>query len=185
MPVSIAFVRHGEKQLGDGPPHGVLVDGTPDPDSLIPRGWQRAGALVGLFVPRTGQAGPALLPTPSRLFASEVGPHSHSRRPLETLTPLSDRLGLPLDEPFLQDELDELVAAIRACDGHVLVAWEHTRIPLIANQLVGDPAGVPQVWPDERFDMVWVFEPSPDPSTFLLRQVPQLLLAGDRADPIS
>jgi hypothetical protein len=53
MPASIAFVRHAEKQPGDGPPHGVLVDGTPDPDSLIPRGWQRAGALVGLFVPRS------------------------------------------------------------------------------------------------------------------------------------
>jgi hypothetical protein len=51
MPVSIAFVRHAEKQLGAGPPCGVLVDGTPDPDSLIPRDWQRAGALVGLFVP--------------------------------------------------------------------------------------------------------------------------------------
>src|ERR1035437_7956492 len=134
MPVSIAFVRHAEKQLGDGLPHGVLVDGTPDPDSLIPRGWQRAGALIGLFVPRSGESGPALLPTPSRLFASEVGPHSHSRRPLETLTPLSDRLGLPLDEPFLQDQLDQLVATLRGCDSHVLVAWEHKRIPLIAEQ---------------------------------------------------
>ena len=185
MPASIAFVRHAEKQPGDGPPHGVLVDGTPDPDSLIPRGWQRAGALVGLFVPRSVESGPALLPTPSRLFASEVGPHSHSRRPLETLTPLSDRLGLPLDEPFVQDELDQLVAAIRGCDGHVLVAWEHKRIPLIANQLVGDSASVPQVWPDERFDVVWVFEPDPSTGRFRLRQVPQLLLAGDLAEPIS
>lgn len=185
MPASIAFLRHAEKQLDDGPPHGVLVDGTPDPDSLIPRGWQRAGALVGLFVPRSVESGPALLPTPSRLFASEVGPHSHSRRPLETLTPLSDRLGLPLDEPFVQDELDQLVAAIRGCDGHVLVAWEHKRIPLIANQLVGDSASVPQVWPDERFDVVWVFEPDPSTGRFRLRQVPQLLLAGDLAEPIS
>jgi hypothetical protein len=184
MPVSIAIVRHAEKQLGDGPPHGVLVDGTPDPDSLIPRGWQRAGALVGLFVPRTGQSGPALLPTPTRLFASEVGPHSHSRRPLETLTPLSERLGVKLDEPFVQDELDQLVVAIRGVDGHVLVAWEHKRIPLIANQLVGDQRSVPQIWPDERFDLVWVFEPDPSTDKYSLRQVPQLLLAGDQAEPI-
>src|SRR5450755_221366 len=99
MPISIAFVRHAEKQLGDGPPYGVLADGSPDPDSLTPRGWQRAGALVGLFVPRTVESGPALLATPTRLFASEIGPHSHSRRPLETLTPLSERLGVQLDEP--------------------------------------------------------------------------------------
>ena len=56
---------------------------------------------------------------------------------------------------------------------------------MIANQLVGSRAVVPQVWPDDRFDLVWVFEPNPDAPTFRLRQVPQLLLAGDRAEPIS
>ena len=77
------------------------------------------------------------------------------------------------------------MVAIRGCDGHILVAWEHRRIPLIANQLVGDSASVPQMWPDERFDVVWVFEPDPSTGRFRLRQVPQLLLAGDLAEPIS
>ena len=183
MPASICIIRHAEKQLGDGPPHGIAIDGSPDPESLTVAGWQRAGALISLFVPRPGTNAP--LPTPSRLFASELGPHSHSRRPIETLVPLSKRLGVTLDEPFLQDELDQLAAAIRTCDGHVLVAWEHKRIPLIANQLVGGPISVPQVWPDERFDLVWVFEPTPGATTYRLRQVPQLLLAGDRAEPIA
>jgi hypothetical protein len=184
MPASISLIRHAEKQLGDGPPHGVLVDGSHDPESLTPRGWQRAGALVGLFLPRADQLGAAIRPTPTRLFASEVGRRSHSRRPLETLLPLSERLGKPLEEPFLQDELDQLVEALRGCDGDVLVAWEHKRIPLIANRLVGDRSSVPQVWPDDRFDLVWVFEPNPI-GGFQLRQVPQLLLAGDRAEPIA
>ena len=185
MPASIGIVRHAEKQLGDAPPLGVSVAGTPDPESLTPRGWQRAGALISLFVERAGTSGGALLPTPSRLFASELGPHSHSRRPIETLEPLSQRLGVTLDDPFLQDELDQLVAAIRSCEGHVLVAWEHKRIPLIANRLVGDPARVPQAWPDDRFDLVWLFEPDPGEATYRLRQVPQLLLAGDRVDLIA
>jgi broad specificity phosphatase PhoE len=185
MPASISLIRHAEKQLGDGPPRGVLVDGSPDPESLTPRGWQRAGALVGLFVPRADQSGVTILPTPTRLFASEVGEHSHSRRPLETLLPLSERIGKPLEEPFLQDELDRLVAAIRASDEHILVAWEHKRIPLIANQLVEDRSTVPQVWPDDRFDLVWVFEPDPSSGGLRWRQVPQLLLAGDRAEPIT
>ena len=183
LPASISIIRHAEKQLGDAPPHGVSIDGTLDPESLTVAGWQRAGALISLFVARPGESAP--LPTPSRLFASELGPHSHSRRPIETLVPLSERLGVTLDEPFLQDELDQLVAALRACDGHVLVAWEHKRIPLIANQLVGTSAGVPQVWPDDRFDLVWVFEPVPGRSTYRFRQVSQVLLAGDRAEPIS
>ena len=183
MPASISLVRHAEKQLGSGAPYGVSADGNQDPDSLTPRGWQRAGALVGLFVPRrdTDTSG---LPTPTRLFASEVGPHSHSRRPQETLRPISERLGIPLDEPFLQDELDPLVDAVRASDGHVLIAWEHKRIPLIVNQLVDDPASVPQIWPDDRFDVVWVVEPVPGSPVFALRQVPQLLLGGDREDMI-
>ena len=92
---------------------------------------------------------------------------------------------MELDELYLQDQLDELVGTIRGADGHVLVAWEHKRIPLIANRLVGDPAIVPQVWPDDRFDLVWVFEPASTLGTFRLRQVPQLLLAGDRAEPIT
>ena len=182
LPASISIIRHAEKQLGDVPPRGISIDGSPDLESLTVAGWQRAGALISLFVPRPGAIAP--LPTPSRLFASELGPHSHSRRPIETLMPLSKRLVVTLDEPFFQDQLDQLVAALRGCDGHVLVAWEHKRIPLIANRLVGSSAGIPQVWPDDRFDLIWVFEPGPRGTNYRLRQVPQLVLAGDRAQPI-
>ncbi len=183
MPVTISLIRHAEKQYGDGPPFGVLADGSPDPYSLTPRGWQRAGALVGLFAPLLEQATPRTLPTPTHLFASEVGPHSHSKRPAETLQPLSARLGIPIAEPVPQDALDQLVAAVKVCDGHVLVAWEHKRIPLIVNRLLGDTSA-PQTWPDDRFDLVWLVEPDPA-GRLRLRQVPQLLLAGDRADPIA
>jgi hypothetical protein len=184
MPTSISLIRHAEKQLADQPPFSVSVDGILDPESLTPRGWQRAGALVGLFVLRSDQPSRGMFPTPAHLFASELGPHSQSRRPRETLQPLSERLGLPIDEHFVQDDLDHLVEAILACDGDVLVAWEHKRIPLIANRLVSDASSVPQVWPDDRYDVVWVLEPNPTSGGLRLRQVPQLLLAGDRAELI-
>jgi hypothetical protein len=184
-PASVSLIRHAEKQLADQPPYSVSVDGIRDPESLTPRGWQRAGALIALFVPRADERGEGVLPTPSHLFASELGPHSQSRRPQETLQPLSERLRLRIDEHFVQDDLDDLVEAILACDGHVLVAWEHKRIPLIANRLTGDESIVPQAWPDDRYDVVWVLEPAPTSGGFGLRQVPQLLLAGDRADVIS
>jgi len=189
LPASISLIRHAEKQIGDQPPQGVTVDGTPNQESLTPRGWQRAGAIVGLFVPRSGHREGdhvgELLPVPTHLFASEIGPHSQSRRPIETLQPLAERLGLTIGEPFLQDELDGLVSAILATDGDVLVAWEHKRIPLIANRLVSDTATVPQIWPDDRYDLVWVLEPAGDEQPgFGLRQVAQLLLSGDRPDPI-
>jgi hypothetical protein len=186
VPRSISLIRHAEKQIGGQLPQGVSIDGTPDPESLTPRGWQRAGAIVGLFVPHDLEGGSSPgLPTPSHLFASQIGPHSQSRRPIETLQPLAERLGLAIGEPFLQDELDGLVAAVLECDGDVLVAWEHKRIPLIANRLVSDQATVPQVWPDDRYDVIWVLEPALDlQPAFRLRQVPQLLLAGDRSEPI-
>ncbi len=88
MPTSISLIRHAEKQIGDSLPQGISSDGTPDRSSLTPRGWQRAGALIGLFVARPDGAVPPF-PTPAHLFASEVGPHSQSRRPLETLEPIA------------------------------------------------------------------------------------------------
>jgi hypothetical protein len=45
----VMIIRHAEKPLTPDPPHGVSIDGLADPDSQTPRGWQRAGALVGLF----------------------------------------------------------------------------------------------------------------------------------------
>jgi hypothetical protein len=185
MPDSISLIRHGEKQIGDVLPQGVSVEGTPDPSSLTPRGWQRAGALIGLFVGRPDGTSSAFLPTPTHLFASEVGPHSQSRRPEETLMPIAERLGITITEAYLQDQVDELAAAIAACDGHVLVAWEHKRIPLITRRLVADAATVPQIWPDDRYDLVWVIEPDPAGGALRLRQVPQMLLGGDRPDPIT
>ncbi len=54
LPATISIIRHAEKQLGDAPPQGISIDGTADPELLTPRGWQRAGALISLFVARPG-----------------------------------------------------------------------------------------------------------------------------------
>ncbi len=175
----ITILRHAEKQIGDGPPLSV-PDGTRVPESLSVVGWQRAGALVGLFSDRCQQTGVFRLATPSHLFASRIGEStSLSRRPRETLEPLSECLGVDIDGRFLKDQVDELVAAVRACSGAVLIAWEHRMIPRIAATLLGGTAKAPAVWPDDRFDVLWVFEPDVTRSRFRLRQVPQLLLAGD------
>ncbi len=180
---TVTILRHAEKELGGVPPLGVAADGSRDPESLTVRGWQRAGALVAFLAPPSGRpvAGPHA--TPSHLFASRVGETtSLSRRPRQTLEPLSDHLGIAIDDRFLKSETDALVAAVRQIDGSVVIAWEHKVIPLIAIGLTGDAAMVPTIWPDDRFDVLWVFEPDTGGSTYRFRQVPQMLLGGDRAD---
>lgn len=190
MPTSVMIMRHAEKPFGEGRPHGVSIDGIADPESLTPRGWQRAGALVGLFagIPSdrlpSEDRGPRLA-RPTHLFASQVGARSTSRRPLETLQPLSERLGLTVDTRFLKEEVGELVAAIRATDGVALISWEHHLIPSIANMLIGDTSSAPQIWPDDRFDVVWVVTPEISGEVSGFQQFPEMLLAGDQATVIA
>src|SRR5450759_1032164 len=145
MPSVVMLLRHAEKPLGDGPPHGVTIDGVLDSESLTPRGWQRAGALVGLFVPDLPDGRGPNLPTPTHLFASQIGGRSSSQRPRETLLPLSERLGLVVDSRFPKEEVGELVRAVQTIDGVVLIAWEHQLIPSIANMFAEDILRVPQI----------------------------------------
>jgi broad specificity phosphatase PhoE len=180
------LIRHAEKPVVGGPTHGVTVEGEIDAESLTPRGWQRAGALVGLFVPDPSADRGTKLPTPTHLVASQVGPQSSSARPIETLLPLSERLGLAVDSRFAKEELGQMVQAIEAIDGIVLVAWEHHLIPAIATMLAGNASGVPQVWPDDRYDVVWVLEAlGHKQADRSLRQVPQMLLSGDQQTVIA
>jgi hypothetical protein len=39
---------------------------------------------------------------------------------------------------------------------------------------------VPEEWPDERFDLVWVFDLDPTSQDYRFSQQPQLLLSGDK-----
>jgi len=66
--------------------------------------------------------------------------------------------------------------------GTALVAWQHEEIPTIVAHLGSVTPLPPPQWSADRFDVVWVFARTGAGWTF--RQVPQLLLAGDRADVI-
>lgn len=181
MPASIVILRHAEKQLGSGPPRGVTEDGEPDPGSLTPRGWQRAGALVPLFVPEPTASRKPALATPDQLVACQG---ADSRRPLETLEPLSARVGRPVDASLRKEQVAELVDRLRGLEGAVVIAWEHKHIPALAVALLGDAGAVPGHWPDDRFDICWIFEPTEADPGYAFRQLPQMLLAGDRAEVV-
>lgn len=183
-PTRIMFIRHAEKPQ-DGVSLGVTASGAPDGESLTPRGWQRAGALVRYFSPVSGECVEGLS-TPTVVFAAGVGPHSSSQRPIETVTPLVDFLNTSRPTPFvtshLKDDGDALIADVLSRDGVILVAWQHERIPALIARIAQAPA-VPQKWPDNRFDIVWILDRTPDGWRF--SQIPQLLLSGDLSSPIA
>lgn len=83
---------------------------------------------------------------------------------------------------YLKDDLQPLIEAVLSQQGRVLISWEHKRIPdLVA--MLPDPPLCPPEWPDDRFDLVWLLDR--DETDWNFTQVPQLLLAGDRAEPIT
>ena len=105
-----------------------------------------------------------------------------SKRPYETIEPLSAFLTIPIDKSSTKDEIKKLVAKVTAIDDVVLVSWEHRKIPLIGRILVAGSQAIPD-WPDERFDMVWVFDRVY--ASWQFCQVRHLLLHGDRPDGLA
>jgi hypothetical protein len=181
----IMIIRHAEKPGAAGGGAGIARDGTEDPESLTVRGWTRARALVSLFVPAAGHSPRPGLATPRFVYASGIGKHSNSLRPQETILPLCEKLGLTATTDYLKDEFDEMAGDALAQPGPVLICWEHLVIPDLADQILGDSTTAPRAWPDDRFDMVWVFDLDRGSGTYRFQQIPQSLLAGDLPDPIA
>lgn len=174
----IMLIRHAEKP--DGTTQGIDPNGTANAEALIVQGWQRAGALIGLFSPVAGQVCRPGLATPHRLFASG----SSSERPVQTIQPLANKLGLNIDSTIKKEKVSDLVTRITTAGGIVLVAWQHELIPTITAQILGTDGECPSLWPGDRFDVVWVLDRSTGAGPWSFSQVPQLLLAGDQAGGI-
>jgi hypothetical protein len=181
-PAKIMVIRHAEKPSDDGSIVGVTAQGSQDPEELVVRGWQRSGALVRFFAPPSAAFANPGLATPGTIFASAVGHHSNSLRPQHTVLELATVLSLQLVLQHKKGEEAALVADVLGRDGVVLIAWEHEAIPDIGNLILGNAATVPQIWPGDRFDLVWIFDFQA--AAWRFTQVPQLLLSGDSPAPI-
>lgn len=178
---TIMLIRHGEKPPASGPPFGIDADGDQDGESLTVRGWQRAGALVELFDPVVGKIRRGLT-RPTALFASNPGTHG-SRRRLETVTPLAQRLRMVVQIPVKDSKTAQIAQILAATPGSPLAAWQHQDIPSIASNLGNVQPTPPKKWPGDRFDIVWVSTRQQDAS-WMFTHVPQRLLAGDKRSVI-
>jgi hypothetical protein len=182
-PEVIYIIRHAEKPLKP-PLSGVDFEGEQNEHSLLPRGWQRSGALAALFHPdfgsvRAGLRIPTVLVAPSWGHPGKTAAH----RSYQTIQGLSEHLGLPITSEFAQGQEQQLAdSLVRSCSGVVLVCWEHSHIPVIASSFpVVSGTAIPQKWPGDRYDVIWSFTltPGPGPARYTFGQIPQLLLAGD------
>jgi hypothetical protein len=208
----------------DGVNAAGTVCGKDAKEHLVTLGWQRTGGLVSLFAPPRGpQQG---LSTPQFLFASDpssTSPDSSpddaasptasassssdsassdsagpSQRPFETLTALAARLDLTIDTSYSKKHYDKMVKAAVACNGIVLIAWQHQDIPLEnghkkpgLSQCILTETGttntfdIPTTWPttpsgEARYDLIFVFDrPTGTGPIVNFTIIPQFLLAGD------
>lgn len=178
------LIRHAEKPAKDSAPFGVTADGDRNKESLEVRGWQRAGALANLLAPNNGHFQHASLAKPQFLFASKPLRRKGSRRPLETLTPLGQKLAIRIDSSFQRSDFENMIEEVFSCKGVVLICWQREYIPDIASYILGNKKIAPPVWPEDCFDMIWVFDLVTSSSKYSFKQVPQKLLGGDLTTPI-
>jgi hypothetical protein len=186
-PDVIYIIRHGEKPEEPAPKRpepehrGVDFHGNQNEHSLLPRGWQRSGALAALFDPsrgplRTGLQAPRMLISPSYGDRSKTAQH----RTHQTISGISDRLGVAIATDFAKGQEQQLAAELaKSGPGAVLICWDHAHIPALASALpLVHGTVIPKTWPADRFDVIWTFTLVTD-DEYSFGQVPQLLLSGD------
>jgi broad specificity phosphatase PhoE len=165
-PAQIVLFRHAEK-----PGTADLDEAGGDPH-LSTRGYCRAAAIgVNLA---------ASEPKPDLVIATQVS--TNSSRPIETVTPLAQKLGLNIHSKYSDKQYAELAQELlsdpKYAGKHIAVCWHHGKIPELAQALGVTPPW--QKWPAEVFDRFWVIRPDAKGQP-VLTNLPQQLLYLDSA----
>lgn len=166
--VTVLIVRHAEK-----PDQGPLLN---------PRGEQRAAAYASYFDPLQLNG---ISTVPQRLIATSDS--KDSARPRLTLTPLSQRLQLPIEQPYADNDVDKLVKSLRKDNGAktVLIAWHHGHIDKLIAAFGGDGQALTGMkkWPESVYDWLIVlrFDEQGQLIESRSQKVQEHLLPGDIA----
>lgn len=194
--LTLYIIRHAEKPDVNEPDlgPGLTHKGKPDDESLVIRGWERAGAWTALF--GAGLDGADYLQPQAVYAANPDSPKNPdgttkdpkvSRRPYETVLSLAARLelGKP-DISFGKGDEKQLVDALLAASGVVLVAWEHKAIisDILPRLPVSNKGDLPTHWSGKRFDVVLRFACAAGASQFLFTEMYPQLMPGDSSKPL-
>ena len=159
-PATVMIIRHAEK-LTDGQIH------------LSEAGFKRAAMMPVLFQPGSGRGD---LAVPQVLIATHQS--AHSNRPVETITPLSAAMKLPIENSVMDEDFALLAKDLlsgKYAGKVVLVSWHHGKIPQLAAALGVKPPY--DKWPDEQFDRVWRIDWQGGKAKVV--DLPQALMPGD------
>jgi hypothetical protein len=176
------IIRHGEKPDKATPLQGVDINGNPaDKYSLTEVGWKRARGLIDLFDP----PGPVRhgLARPKFIYAASAHEGDAGVRTRETVAPLAQKLGIPLNTGFGTGDEEAMAALVALQPGPTLICWHHGEIPAIAAAFARVTPSPPATWPDDRFDVVWAL--TANVSGWDFAQLPEMVLPGDQNQTIA
>lgn len=139
-PRLILIIRHAEKPDDRNDPH------------LTAAGKARAEKLADYLPKRFG--------TPDFVFASTRS--KRSNRPIETIEPLSKKLGIPIDDTFADEDFAALAQKLLTAREYdrkfVVICWHHGHIPDLAFALGASREVVPVPWDPTVFDLILQLE---------------------------
>jgi len=162
----------------------------PTEDGIPPVAFIKSNGFEGKVSSPSSKQKPQF-PTPLKLYALSAGRprgskqkiHHENFREIETITPLSDKFNLKVDERYGINQEDELAADFFASltdnvsqniqnmkmgvlndkhsnlchSGMTIVNWKHSRIPILANALgCGKNEGCPKRYRGDDFDTMWL-----------------------------
>lgn len=179
----IIIIRHGEKPSDKLYPRGIDASGIKDEESLIVKGWQRAGALAVLFDPPNGVVLNDKIAKPSHMFAPGLGKHSPSKRSEQVISVIAEKLGVKINTSCLKGEEEKVAKKAMKCGDVALIAWEHNAIHDIVNAILGDESA-PQAWPEKRFDIIFVLDYDEVNDKYVFSQTTQMIMPGDKPTTI-
>jgi phosphohistidine phosphatase SixA len=144
--VRILLMRHAEKTGDPMDPH------------LSQEGYARAAKLADYI--------PATFGTPLRLIATSIS--KHSVRPIETIEPLSAKMGVLIDATYADQDYGALAQQLLSDPGYsaagavIVVCWHHGNIPSMARALRAKVGDYPDPWDAHVFNQILVLTYSGD-----------------------
>jgi hypothetical protein len=164
IPAQVIIVRHAEE-----PDKG-------DDTELSKLGHNRAKALVNGILNHPSLS---IYGNPVAIYAQAPKAEGYSIRSIQTVIPLSQWLGIPINTNFVKKDYKEMVENVMdAKTNHgktVVISWSHEMIGEIASEM-GVKDG--PVWDKKDFNRYWVIRFNPKGKVFSFDNLPQDLIQG-------